>query len=109
MNVTKCFPIAIAILAAMSGASLASAQTRGARDNNTAYGARIDAKGEPATLNPKRINSRVKSRLQSRLSLRVERYRPDNAQNPIAAFATGQTNDNARGGTTPTHPATGQQ
>jgi hypothetical protein len=76
----------------------ASAQTRSVRDTATAYGTRLNAKGEPANLNPNRINTRVNSRLETRLSLRVERYRPDSTNDPAAAFAVRQT-DNARVGT----------
>jgi hypothetical protein len=76
----------------------ASAQTRSARDTATAYGARLNAKGEPANLNPNRINNRVNTRLETRLSLRVERYRPDSTNDPAAAFAVRPT-DNARVGT----------
>lgn len=76
----------------------AGAQTRSARDTATAYGARLNAKGEPANLNPNRINNRVRSRLDTRLSLRVERYRLDSTNDPAAAFAVRAT-DNARVGT----------
>jgi hypothetical protein len=76
----------------------ASAQTRSARDTATAYGARLNAKGEPANLNANRINNRVNSRLETRLSLRIERYRPDSTNNPAAAFTVRPT-DNARVGT----------
>ena len=76
----------------------ADAQTRTARDTATAYGARLNARGEPANLNPNRINNRVNSRLDTRLSLRVERYRPDSTSDPAAAFAV-QATDNARIGT----------
>jgi hypothetical protein len=76
----------------------AGAQTRSAGDTATAYGARLNAKGEPANLNPNRINNRVNSRLDTRLSLRVERYRPDSTNDPAAAFAVRAT-DNARIGT----------
>lgn len=74
------------------------AQTRSARDTATAYGARLNAKGEPANLNPNRINNRVNSRLDTRLSLRIERYHPDSTNDPAAAFAVRAT-DNARVGT----------
>ncbi len=76
----------------------AGAQTRSARDTATAYGARLNARGEPANLNPNRINDRVNNRLDTRLSLRVERYRPDSTNDPAAAFAVRAT-DNARVGT----------
>lgn len=87
-----------AIAAALLLGTSAGAQTRSARDTATAYGARLNAKGEPANLNPNRINNRVNSRLDTRLSLRIERYRPDSTNNPAAAFAARQT-DNARIGT----------
>ena len=82
----------------LSLGTAAGAQTRSARDTATAYGARLNAKGEPAGLNPNRINNRLNSRLDTRLSLRVERYRPDNTNDPTAAFAVRPT-DNARIGT----------
>lgn len=82
----------------LSLGTAAGAQTRSARDTATAYGARLSAKGEPANLNPNRINNRLNSRLDTRLSLRVERYRPDNTNDPAAAFAVRPT-DNARTGT----------
>lgn len=69
----------------------ASAQTRSVRDTATAYGARLNAKGLPADKNPNRVNSRVDSRINNRLALRVERYRPDNTDNPTAAFQAAQT------------------
>lgn len=76
----------------------ANAQTRSARDTATAYGARLNAKGEPANLNSNRINNRVNSRLDTRLSLRVERYRSDSTSNPATAFAMPVT-DNTHIGT----------
>lgn len=91
----------IAILAATSTLlldSAVSAQTRTVRDTATAYGARLNAKGEPAGLNPNRINNRVNSRIDARLSLRIERYRPDSTTNPAATYAVRPT-DNARIGT----------
>lgn len=91
--------LALAAMAAMLSPGMpASAQTRSARDTATAYGARLNAKGEPADLNPNRINNRVNSRLETRLSLRIERYRPDSTSDPAAAFAVRPT-DNARIGT----------
>lgn len=83
-----------AVLAPMA----AEAQTRGVRDTATAYGARLNAKGQPANLNPNRINNRVNSRIENRLALRVERYRVENTSDPAAAFAAPVT-DNSR--TTP--------
>lgn len=93
----------IVVLAMMAAATLspcssAGAQTRSARDTTTAYGARLNARGEPANLNPNRINDRVNSRLDTRLSLRVERYRPESSNDPAAAFAV-QPTDNVRVGT----------
>lgn len=90
--------VVAAIAAMLSLGTAAGAQTRSARDTATAYGARLNAKGEPANLNPNRINNRVNSRLDMRLSLRVERYRPDSTNDPAAAFAV-QPTDNARVGT----------
>lgn len=87
-----------AIAATMSLGVPAAAQTRSARDTATAYGARLDAKGEPADLNPNRLNNRINNRLDTRLSLRVERYRPDSTEDPAAAFAARPT-DNTRIGT----------
>ena len=71
------------------------AQTRTVRDTTTAYGARLNAKGQPANLNPARINGRIPSRIDTRLALRVERYRPDATDNPTAAFQT-TTDDKSR-------------
>ena len=85
-------------------ATSASAQTRSARDTATAYGARLNAKGEPANLNPNRINNRVNSRLETRLSLRVERYRPDSTNDPAAAFAARPANIGRRGTETTLSP-----
>lgn len=79
----------------------ADAQTRSTRDTATTYGARLDAKGEPANLNPNRINNRINNRLDARLDLRVERYRPQSSNDPAAAFAVRPT-DNARIGTATT-------
>jgi|GEM_PF-4653698 len=90
--------VAALAISALSFGTAASAQTRTARDTATAYGARLDARGEPANLNPNRINNRVNSRLETRLSLRIERYRPDSTNDPAAAFAV-QPTDNARVGT----------
>ncbi|RYH43111.1 MAG: hypothetical protein EON54_17355, partial [Alcaligenaceae bacterium] len=59
------------------GPALVAAQVRSTRDVVTAYGARLNAEGQPANLNQNRVNSRVNSRIDTRLSLRVERYRPD--------------------------------
>ena len=67
---------------------LSVAQTRSTRDMATAYGARLNAKGQPANLNPARINSRVASRIDSRINLRIERYRPEAAADPGTAFLT---------------------
>ena len=85
-------------------ATAAVAQTRTARDTATAYGARLDAKGEPAGLNQNRNNNRINSRLETRLRLRIERYQPDSMADPTAAFAT-QLTDNARIGTASTLPS----
>ena len=85
----------------------AVAQTRTARDTATAYGARLDAKGEPAGLNQNRNNNRINSRLETRLRLRIERYQPDSVADPTAAFAT-QVTDNARIGTASTLPHSSQ-
>lgn len=90
--------VATFVIAAPSFGTAANAQTRTARDTATAYGARLNAKGEPANLNPNRINSRVNSRLETRLSLRVERYRPNSTNDPATAFAVRPT-DNVRLGT----------
>ena len=86
------------VIATFSSNTGAGAQTRSARETATAYGARLNARGEPVNLNPNRINNRVNSRLETRLSLRVERYRPNSTNDPAAAFAVRPT-DNARIGT----------
>ena len=71
------------------------AQTRGVRDTATAYGARLNGKGEPASLNKNRLNNRLESRIENRLSLRIERYRIDNIKDPTAAFEVA-TDDRSR-------------
>jgi hypothetical protein len=78
-----------ALLGTVMAATVASAgvaQTRSLRDTATAYGARLNARGQPANLNQNRLNNRISSRVDSRLELRIERYRPDNTNNPTAAF-----------------------
>lgn len=91
--------IALAISATMlilpaSGLS----QTRSRRDAVTAYGGRLNAKGQSADLNSARINNRIPSRIDTRLNLRIERYYPDATQNPTAAF---QTNNDDKSRTAP--------
>jgi hypothetical protein len=71
-------------------ASPAPGQTRSVRDTETAYGARLNAKGLPANTNQTRANSRIDSRINNRLALRIERYRPDNTDNPTAALQAAQ-------------------
>ena len=71
-------------------ASPAPGQTRSVRDTATAYGARLNAKGLPANTNQNRSSSRVDSRINNRLALRIERYRPDNTDNPTAALRAAQ-------------------
>ena len=88
-------------------ATAAMAQTRTAHDTATAYGARLDAKGEPAGLNQNRNNNRINSRLDTRLRLRIERYQPDSTTDPTAAFAA-KVSDNARVGTETTLPRSSQ-
>lgn len=98
--------LALALSATMLLPATASAQTRSVRDTTTAYGARLNAQGQPANLNPARINSRIPSRIDTRLSLRIERYRPDASTNLTAAFQT-RTDDRTR--TTPIIAAPQQQ
>lgn len=81
--------VVTAILPAIFLASGSSvAQTHSVRDTATAYGARLNAKGQPSNLNPARINNRVASRIDNRINLRIERYRPEAAADPGAAFRT---------------------
>lgn len=87
--------LVLALSATMLLPAAAPAQTRSVRDTTTAYGARLNARGQPANLNPARINSRIPSRIDTRLSLRIERYRPDASTNPTAAFQT-TTDDKTR-------------
>jgi hypothetical protein len=96
---TLCALAALALCATMLPATSASGQTRSVRDTATAYGARLNARGQPANLNPARINSRLPSRLDSRLALRIERYRPNASDNPIDAFRT-PTDDKSRSAAT---------
>lgn len=81
-------PIAVATVLTTLGltSALSIAQTRSIRDTATAYGARLNAKGQPANLNPARINSRIASRIDSRINLRIERYRPEATADPGTAF-----------------------
>ena len=74
------------LLYAISVSPAAMAQTRTVRDTATAYGARLNAKGEPADQNPLRVNSRLDTRINGRLDLRIARYRVGNAANPTAAY-----------------------
>lgn len=67
-------------------AGAVSAQTRSEHDTATAYGARLNAKGQRATTNSARVNGRIDSRINNRLSLRIERYRPDGTDDPTAAY-----------------------
>lgn len=83
------------LLAVIALPSVSGAQTRSARDTATAYGARLNAKGQPANLNPARINNRIASRVENRLDLRIERYRVDATNDPGAAFKT-TTDDKSR-------------
>lgn len=88
---------------ALCVAASAVAQTRTVRDTATAYGARLDAKGEPADLNQNRYNNRINSRLDTRVKLRIERYRLDSVNDPTATFAAKIT-DNSRAGVETTMP-----
>lgn len=72
-------------------ASAGSAQTASTRNTATAYGARLTAKGLPAGLDQRRASNRIANRIDNRLSLRIERYRPDNTNNPTAAFEATQS------------------
>ncbi len=85
--------VILSTIVVASGSSIA--QTRSVRDTTTAYGARLNAKGQPANLNRARINNRVASRIDSRIDLRIERYRPEAAADPGAAFGT-TMNDKTR-------------
>jgi hypothetical protein len=72
-----------------------NAQSRSVRNTATTYGARLNSEGLPANLNKARVNNRIETRINNRLSLRIERYRPDSANNPTAAFQA-TPNDNSR-------------
>lgn len=78
--------LGIAFVLAVVAASPAVAQTRSVRDTATAYGARLNAKGQPAALNANRVNNRIDNRLDNRLAVRVERYRPDSIDHPTATL-----------------------
>lgn len=69
-----------------SNTEQASAQSRTTRETATAYGARLNAKGEIQNLNPARINSRVSSRVSSRIQLRLERFIPGSSSDPASAY-----------------------
>ncbi len=75
--------------------ALGLAQTHSAHDTATAYGTRLNAKGQPADRNPAHINNRIASRIDNRLDLRIERYRPEATGDPGAAFRT-TVNDKSR-------------
>lgn len=64
----------------------ASAQSRTIRGTATAYGARLNARGEVQNLNPARINNRVNNRVSNRIRLRIERFVPDDSLNPTSAY-----------------------
>ena len=87
--------IAIASVAIVANTAHGIAQTRSFHDTATAYGSRLNAKGQPANVNQARINNRIDNRINSRLSLRIERYLPQNIANPTVAFRTGR-DDKAR-------------
>jgi len=89
-------------------ASAGSAQTTSTRDTATVYGARLTAKGLPAGVDQRRTSNRIASRIDTRLSLRIERYRPDNTDNPTAAFQAMQ-NDKSRTGAIPATPQEGDE
>lgn len=86
MKLSLTVRVGVALALAGLAAGSAPAQTRSIRDTATAYGARLNARGQPADLNPNRVNSRVDNRTNNRLALRIERYRPDSSDNPTAAF-----------------------
>ena len=80
-----------ALLLACVLAAPALAQTSGsARTTRQAYGARLDAAAQPNDLNTARVNNRVSNRINNRLSLRIERYRPGQAEAPTDAFRARQ-------------------
>ncbi|MCW6537290.1 hypothetical protein [Sphingomonas lycopersici] len=83
MNLVKAAVILV-FGATISLPSLVGGQTRSGHDSAAVYGARLNAKGQPAALNRNRVNNRINDRIGNRLSLRIERYRPD--INPTAAF-----------------------
>ncbi|WP_375391572.1 hypothetical protein [uncultured Sphingomonas sp.] len=65
----------------------AGAQTTNTvRSTKEAYGVRLNANGEPADLNPLRVNNRLATRVNGRLDLRVQRYRVNNSADPTAAY-----------------------
>lgn len=84
-------------------ASSGSAQTTSTRNTATTYGARLTAKGLPAGMDQRRTSNRINNRIDNRLSLRIERYRPGNTDNPTAAFET-QQNDQSRTAPIPVIP-----
>lgn len=91
----SCALAVLALCTTMPSTTSASGQARSMRDTATAYGARLNVRGQPANLNPARISSRIPSRIDSRLALRLERYRPNASDNPTAAFRI-PTNDKSR-------------
>lgn len=71
------------------------AQTRSVHDTATAYGARLNSKGQPDNSGQNRVGGRVENRIPTRLSLRIERYQPESTDNPTAGYQASQ-NDGSR-------------
>ena len=93
------------IVLALSTSGGATAQTR-SMSYVTAYGARLTAKGLPSGADQRRTSNRIANRIDTRLSLRIERYRPANTDNPTAAFQATQ-NDKSRTAPIPVTPQQG--
>lgn len=95
VSVIRVLLVAPLMTAVVFPATPSFAQTRSPRQTATAYGARLNAKGQSANLNTARVNNRIASRIDTRLDLRIERYRPEAASDPTSAFKS-TTNDKSR-------------
>lgn len=78
------FVIPVTAFAALRPADAQTTNT--IRSTREAHGVRLNANGEPADLNPLRVNNRLATRVNGRLDLRVQRYRVNNGVDPTAAY-----------------------
>jgi hypothetical protein len=84
MDFTRVSLLTIALLV---GSTATAQTTRTARDTVEAYGARLNAPGDPAAApNTHRYNNRINNRINSRLQTRIERFRIDASADPVSAY-----------------------